>query len=60
MSEKLALVVEFGCFSVRRTDLWGGQSTVFRSPDLRECLAEASNILGYPLVLPISGPNTEL
>lgn len=60
MNEKLALIVEFSFFSVRRIDQWGGQSTVFSSPDLRECLAEASKILGYPLVLPISGPNTAL
>lgn len=59
MSEKLALVIQYGYFEVRRIDQWGGQSTVFRSPDLRECLAEASNMLGHPLVIPISGPNTD-
>jgi hypothetical protein len=60
MSAKhIALIIENGRFEVQAGDAWG-QHFIARSTDLQECLEQARQVLGHPLVIPISGPNTEI
>lgn len=60
MNERIALVVEYGDFIVRVTDAWGNNRDIYRFSSLEECLRQAQMMLGHPIVIPISGPNTSL
>jgi hypothetical protein len=60
MPNRIALIVENGRFEVKVSDEWGGSFIAGQSSDLQECLAHAYIRLGHPLVIPISGPGTEL
>lgn len=63
MTNKIGLVISpnvNGWFSVVSMDEAGNQQTINEGPDLGRCLTYAARVLGYPLVIPISGPTTQL
>ena len=60
MTDRIALIIDGDRFEVRRMDAAGNQNTISGSSDLAECLSFASKMVGYPLVIPISGPATML
>lgn len=60
MNEKIALIVnQWGTFSVNHIDPGGQQAVIADDESLEECLRRAAVKLGYPLVIPISGPTTQ-
>lgn len=60
MNAGIALIVSnYGSFALRVMDEYGGQREIAHSNSLEDCLRDAAINLGHPLVIPISGPNTE-
>lgn len=58
MNDGIALIVNpDGTFEVRRLN-YGSQRQVSWSESLADALSQAALVLGYPLVIPMSGPGT--
>jgi hypothetical protein len=55
VDRKIALIVDSGGFMLVTLDQLGNRGTIFTSVDLEETLRMGAQILGYSLVLPISG-----
>lgn len=63
MNKKIALIVtnaDNPWFSVAIQDELGIMSIAASGPDLTMVFHQASCVLGHPLVLPLSGPETSL
>lgn len=58
---KLGLIVNpDGSVEVREMDDYGNQRQVAWADNVGLCLQRAATALGYPVVIPISGPDTDL
>jgi hypothetical protein len=60
MNTRIALVVDpsSGVFKVVASDEWGNRRTAGEGYELESVLRQSASVLGHPLVVPLSGPET--